>query len=134
MPFDSPDLGFRDRLAYLRWLRNRGRLRPETDAQVAAYLGVTTGWVEKWKQKHNSPPGHKERIAMTPPLEAMGTTDDWLYEGEGSPPQPRLWKGWFTDWEHARALEALPAGVGKRKRKASANIADAEDDREEGSG
>ena len=104
---DNAEIGFRERLAYLRHLRNRGRLRHETDGQTAEGLGVDAGWIDKWKRRHDPPPGHRERNAMEPALEAMGTSTAWLYESEGNPPDVMEWKKWYAEWRRAAASATL---------------------------
>lgn len=98
MPLDPSDIGFRERLAYLRWLRNRGRVRAETDAQFATALGLERGWVEKWKRRSDAPPGHKERRALETMLTPLDSSTDWLYEGSGHPPERAQWQLWLADW------------------------------------
>lgn len=87
--------GFAARLAYVRWLRNRGRLANETDKELAAALGVTYGWLTKWKIRNDAPPGRDEARAIIAALSPLGVTEDWLFEGQGTPPEASLWKIWL---------------------------------------
>ena len=101
-------IGFAERLAYVRWLRSRGRIRPETDTELAASLGVGAKWLGKWKGKSSAPEGRTEATAIAAALSGIGVTLDWLYDGKGSPPEPSAWKGWLKDWERS-AVSGLAA-------------------------
>lgn len=96
------ELGFPDRLAYLRWLRNLGRVVPEKDGELAKAWGVGLQWLRKWKRRPEAPEGRTEATAIGKALEPMGTTVEWLYDGAGAAPRPDLWREWLV----ARALAA----------------------------
>lgn len=84
--------GFRDRLAYLRWRRNAGRVAPETDEELATEWGVGLQWLRKWKRRVQSPEGRREEKAITA---ALGeATARWLYDGIGTAPDLALWQVW----------------------------------------
>lgn len=89
--------GFADRLAYVRWLRARGRRAPETDAEFAEAVGVTYGWLSKWKLRPDAPEGRTETGALTRALGPNGVTSDWLFDGKGSAPEPEQWKRWIKE-------------------------------------
>lgn len=90
------EIGFAGRLAYLRWLRTVGREGPETDAELAAALGVGVKWLRKWKRRAEAPEGRTEALAIATALEAMGVTVGWLYDGKGPTPRPKLWREWLV--------------------------------------
>lgn len=92
--------GFDDRLAYLRWLRSAGRPKAETDDELAVALGVGKKWLDKWKRRSDSPDGRDEEKSIRQSLGDAVTR--WLYDDEGDPPKPDLWKVWI------RALRARP--------------------------
>lgn len=95
--------GFADRLAYVRWLRARGRLRPETDGELADVWGVGEKWLWKWKKSAVAPEGRTEERAIA---EAVGEpVTRWLYDGTGPAPRVELWREWLV----ARSLEAVRA-------------------------
>jgi hypothetical protein len=84
--------GFRDRLAYLRWLRNAGRAAPETDEELAREWGVGLQWLRKWKRRADSPEGRREEKAITTALgEAVAR---WLYDGVGNAPDASARRVW----------------------------------------
>lgn len=103
------ETGFADRLAYVRWLRNRGRLVPETDTEFASSVGVGTKWLTKWKSRPDAPEGRTEMLALEEALKPLGVVTAWLYDGKGQPPEPRLWKDWVAALEKARP--AVPASA-----------------------
>lgn len=96
--------GFAQRLAYLRWLRSFGRLKPETDREFAVALGVGEKWLSKWKGSEKPPEGRSEAAAIAEALRPSGVTVEWLYDGKGSPPQQVLWSDWLKGID-------LPTGV-----------------------
>jgi transcriptional regulator with XRE-family HTH domain len=97
------------RLAYVRWLRGRGRLAVETDRELAHALGVTYGWLAKWKIRPDAPDGRTETRAIAQALAPMGVTDTWLFDGEGTPPEPKLWTVWSGQTAvRGPSLEDLP--------------------------
>lgn len=101
----APVPGFAHRLAYLRWLQNRGRVKPLTDAEVAAWLGVGLKWLGKWKTKREAPEGRTEARAVERALATIDVTIDWLYDGEGAPPEPSQW----AEWLRRVPIEVVPA-------------------------
>jgi hypothetical protein len=104
-------IGFADRLAYVRWLRARGKRAPETDTEFAANVGVGAKWLGKWKNKPNAPEGRTEAAAISAALAGMGVSLDWLYDGKGSPPEPIAWKRWLADAERASRQPTLGPSV-----------------------
>lgn len=86
--------GFADRLAYIRWLRSRGRRAAETDREFAAAIGVTYGWFTKWKVRLDAPPGRTEARAILAALRPSGVTEEWLFDAKGKPPEHELWDVW----------------------------------------
>lgn len=91
-------VGFADRLAYvrlIRWLRS-GKRAPETDGEFAASVGVTPGWLAKWKIRDDSPDRRTETDAILSALADIGVTSDWLFDGNGVPPEPARWKEWLA--------------------------------------
>jgi hypothetical protein len=110
MAHRTPVTGFAHRLAYLRWLRNRGRVKAETDAEVSAWLGVGLKWLGKWKTRRDAPEGRTEARAVSAALRAIGVELDWLYDGAGDPPEPERWGEWL-----ARVpVEVIPAPKPRR--------------------
>lgn len=87
---------FRDRLAYVRWVRSAGRQKPETDREFADFLGVGEKWLAKWKTSPDAPNGRDEAKAIGLALQPMGITTAWLYDNEGEPPRPELWRIWLS--------------------------------------
>jgi len=91
----APTTGFADRLAYVRWLRMRGRVAFENDREFAEALGVTYGWFAKWKSRRDAPEARKETNALARALEPMGVTYDWLFDNIGEAPEPEMWRDWL---------------------------------------
>ena len=60
------EVGFAERLAYVRWLRNRGRLTPESDTELADAWGVGQKWLGKWKTRREAPEGRTDRADRGP--------------------------------------------------------------------
>lgn len=90
----SDESGFAERLAYVRWLRSRGRIAPESDRELAQALGVGEQWLRKWKSRPDAPDGRKEAQAIAGALAPLGVTIAWLYDEQGPPPEPALWAVW----------------------------------------
>jgi hypothetical protein len=104
------ELGFLDRLAYLRWLRNRGRTKPETDAELASAWGVGEKWLSKWKLRTDAPEGRSESAAIAKAIGAGAMS--WLYDGVGEAPEPETWAAWYAEWlaaQRAPRLKLRPA-------------------------
>jgi hypothetical protein len=89
-----PEIGFRDRLAYVRWLRARGKTRMEKDTELAEGLGVGYEWLKKWGRRAEAPEGRTQYEAIRRALEPIGVAVDWLYDGVGETPHPELWAFW----------------------------------------
>lgn len=87
------DTGFNTRLAYLRWLRARGRAAPETDRELAAAAGVGYPWFQKWKTRTDAPDSRELGRKLCRGLDA---DEAWLLDGIGAPPEPGLWKVWTS--------------------------------------
>lgn len=100
------EVGFRERLAYLRWLRARGRLRAETDAEVATALGVGEKWLTKWKGRADAPEGRTEEAAIKASIGAQPA--QWLYDGTGPAPEPARWREWLQAREDRVGATAAP--------------------------
>jgi hypothetical protein len=79
------------RLAYVRWLRSRGRVKPEGDSELAAATGVGLPWLNKWKNRADAP---NDRSITNRFSRALGVSDAWLIDGDGEPPRPQLWGIW----------------------------------------
>ena len=103
------DSGFAERLAYVRWLRDRGRLKPETDGELATATGVTAGWIAKWKGREDSP---NDRRMSGQFVSGLGVDGGWLLDGAGTPPEPELWQAWSSV---ARRIEAASRTGGTRE-------------------
>lgn len=86
--------GFAYRLAYVRWLRQRGRTDFETDRELAGALGVGVPWFAKWKGSPESPDTRSQIRAIVTALAPLGVTEAWLIDGEGPAPEPNLWRWW----------------------------------------
>lgn len=86
------DVGFRGRLAYVRWLRARGRVQPESDRDLALAVGVTEGWLYKWKDRIDPPDSRKHSDAL---CAGLGVDSEWLLYARGTPPEPPMWKAWL---------------------------------------
>lgn len=114
--FKTLQIGFRERLAYLRWLRDCGALTPESDGKLADYLGVGVKWLGKWKRSQKAPNGIAEHEAIETSLREMGVAINWLYKGEGDPPEPDMWARWEKAWR-TRVREGPP---GKREPRTTA--------------
>lgn len=89
-----PEIGFRDRLAYVRWLRARGKTRMEKDTELAEGLGVGYEWLKKWGRRAEAPEGRQQYEAIRRALEPIGVPVDWLYDGIGETPHPEFWAFW----------------------------------------
>jgi len=89
-------IGFAERLAYLRWLLNRGRTDPITDIQLAERLGVGLKWLGKWKSRDEAPNGRSEALRISEAIKPWGASIDWLYDGKGEAPEPALWRAWLA--------------------------------------
>lgn len=92
MPDNSP--GFNERLGYLRWLRNRGRAEPESDAEVAAALGVEGAWLSKWKKAAAFSRDRTMALKIESALDGTGVSSRWLLDGDGDVPEPEMWAIW----------------------------------------
>lgn len=111
--------GFAERLAYWRWLRNEGKLAPETDGKFAAAVGVGPKWLGKWKGSHKAPDGLTEALALSAALADVGGTLDWLYKGTGVPPRPKDWARWYAQRVRERRQEigtTTARGAAKKRR------------------
>lgn len=86
------DTGFNARLAYLRWLRARGRTTPETDRELAASTGVGYPLLTKWKSRRDAPDSYETREKFR---KGLALTSSWLFDGLGQPPEPFLWSYWI---------------------------------------
>lgn len=86
-----PTSTFADRLAYLRWRWAAGAIKA-TDLAFAQSLGVGEKWYAKWKVSDRAPGGRDEHKAIATRIGAP--VADWLYDGEGEPPEPELWVRW----------------------------------------
>lgn len=109
-------IGFAERFAYVRWLRARGRLSPESDRELAVALGVGESWIRKWKTRADAPEGRSEQKALERALAPLGVTVEWLYDNAGPPPQPSLWETWRVALSGQPSLPAsdsirLPGGM-----------------------
>lgn len=93
----ASEVGFAHRLAYVRWLRDRGRVVREADRQFAIAMGVGEKWYIKWKQRDHAPEGRTEFEAFAAGLATMGVSAAWLYDGKGATPEPKLWDAWAKD-------------------------------------
>lgn len=87
-------IGFRERLAFVRWLRAKGRTALESDAELAVALGVGYKWLQKWKTRAEAPEGRTEHDAIAKALKPLGVPVRWLYDGSGAQPWPDLWAYW----------------------------------------
>lgn len=89
----ADDLGFADRLAYVRWLRQAGRTEVESLRAFSAAIGVEYAWLHKWADSARAPTRRPEIKALMAGLAPMGITEEWLIDGTGTPPMPTLWRG-----------------------------------------
>lgn len=120
-----PEIGFSGRLAYLRWLRARGRVSAPSDREFADELEVGESWLRKWKFREDPPERRTEEAAFVRTFGKAAAT--WLYEGLGLPPEPMLWKEWVVEWRAAQTVPVTQnppapdtAQTGKGKRGGSA--------------
>lgn len=88
------DTGFSRRLAYIRWLRARGRPAPETDKELAESTGVGVPWLQKWKSRPDAPDTRSIAHTFVRGLGLTPAQGIWLLDGTGEPPEPPMWKGW----------------------------------------
>lgn len=88
-----PHTAFSKRLAYLRWLDGLGRLSQESDAEFAARVGVTYGWLKKWMRRDDSPVDRHKAAALAAAFDDA-PVGRWLLDEEGAPPRPDLWAIW----------------------------------------
>lgn len=109
----SVEIGFSLRLAYVRWLRDRGRIVRESDRQFAERMNIGEKWVTKWKLRDDAPEGRSEYDALRCALAPMGVAMNWLYDGTGAAPEPRLWVEWTAHIapDPSRDVEVSPARV-----------------------
>lgn len=91
----ADDLGFNDRMAYVRWLRDMGHTEPENLTSFAKAIGVKYDWLYKWIDSKQPPSRRSEIKALVAGLSPMGVTEDWLIDGNGPAPEPPLWKLWL---------------------------------------
>jgi hypothetical protein len=114
----AKDLGFADRLAYIRLIRwlYSGARAPETDGEFAEAMGVTPGWLAKWKTRDDTPDRRTETTAISTALSAMGVKADWLLDNRGEPPRADLWE----TWSRARKRAPNMAGFAMLGEKAAA--------------
>lgn len=113
-----PGTGFRERLAYVRWLRARGQTVVENDTELAAELGVGYEWLKKWAKRSDAPPGLAHYDILAAALAPMGVSVDWLYDGTGAPPSPELWGLWCERMRDlgTEEIASVPAALPKRKK------------------
>lgn len=86
----APTAGFRERLAFLRWLRNQDFRVPEPDKAFAREVGVGYSWLKKWMKRPDAPTVRKGAGALLAGLQRLGihVSDAWLLDGDGDPPFP----------------------------------------------
>lgn len=87
------DTGFDKRLAYVRWLRARGRPAPESDRELAAATGVGYPWLSKWKSRSDAPDSREQATKL---CQGLGVDAAWLLDNIGMPPEPELWRAWSS--------------------------------------
>ena len=118
------EIGFKMRLAYVRWLRHAGRHLHESDRQFAEHMGVGEKWVAKWKLRDDPPDGRVEYETMRASLAASGISVDWLYDGVGCAPEPKLWNYWLTRTapDPARDVDVSDARVARARKGAVARV------------
>jgi hypothetical protein len=105
------EIGFAGRLAYVRWLLDRGRVMRLTDAEFAAWLGVGVKWLGKWKARTSAPKGMDEAEAIEVALGQHGWSRAWLYKGTGGAPVPDQWRGWLTELRESQRAATPPEGT-----------------------
>lgn len=108
---DTP--GYGERIAYVLWLRARGRMEPETDAEVATGAGVGYVWFQKWKRRADAPADRTLTRLLCRYLnpEGLAAFDDWLLDAVGSPPESGLWGIWWGRRLELRGAEKRPAPI-----------------------
>lgn len=99
------DTDFGRRLAYVRWLRARGRPAPESDRELAAATDVGYPWLSKWKSRSDAPDSYEMRERFRRGLELETS---WLFDGQGEPPEPQLWQHWLAQPSYLRVAEQVP--------------------------
>lgn len=82
---------FQYRLAYLRWRQGLGQPKIENDADFARRAGVGYEWLKKWMVRDDAPPGRAHAKILSRALDAH---EDWLFDGDGEPPDKGLWDRW----------------------------------------
>jgi transcriptional regulator with XRE-family HTH domain len=116
----ASDSTFAERLAYVRWLRSRGRPAPETDAELAGALGVTSGWIRKWKLRPDAPEGRTQMAAIEKALHPTGVSVHWLFDNQGTAPEPDQWDRWLEARKQPkRARAQLDAVTAEHERQAT---------------
>jgi len=101
------------RLAYVRWLRARGRASAETDRELATATGVGYPWLQKWKTRPDAPDSREQGRKL---CEGLGIDGAWLLDNKGAAPEPELWQHWLAS-QRAAAITQIPASAFKPARK-----------------
>jgi transcriptional regulator with XRE-family HTH domain len=109
----SPRESFRVRLAYLRWLSNAGKVPPEKDSEFAQRAGVGYEWLKKWMKRDDAP---DDRTLTAKLAEALGADPAWLFDGEGTAPQPVLWTAFHTGTPIEDLDIAAPLAPAKKRK------------------
>lgn len=89
---------FRERLAYLRWLKHLVVGEPPTKEAIGEAVNRSGAWVSKWE---DSPTAPKDYTVHAPLAAYFDVGRDWLIEGVGEAPDPDLW----TRWRLARGIK-----------------------------
>lgn len=87
---------FGERLAYCRWLRSRGLVCTEGEREFARNVGIPESWYFDWKYRPDPPRIGSHALKLLAALAGLGVTQDWLFYGVGTPPEPALWDAWFA--------------------------------------
>lgn len=104
------DTGFHERVAYVLWLRSRGRVEAITLREVAVGAGLGYEWVRKWLRQSDAP---RDREYTRKLCVYLAVGPDWLLDRIGEPPEPGLWGVWWGARLEQRATERRQPEVGR---------------------
>lgn len=104
---------FAERLAYVRWLRDRGRQRPESERELAGRADVGYAWLQKWKRSDTAP---AERTLTARLVNALKVEARWLLDGDGDAPEPERWKEWLAAKTIIQPYHGKPVEKSTKKR------------------
>jgi transcriptional regulator with XRE-family HTH domain len=88
----KPESSWAERLGFARLLYHLDHGVSPTNKDIADAAGRSHATITAWMVRADAPPFYDVRK----PLAAyFGVDESWLFEGEGIPREPDLWKQWI---------------------------------------